>query len=61
MALACALCGGELRPTSITAEGMAQACPCGRTQIVTLNQGKLEVVAPPASELPSIIDESSEK
>lgn len=27
----CALCGGELRPTSLTSEGRGMACPCGRT------------------------------
>lgn len=35
-------CGGPLRPVSITAEGSAFACPCGRTTWTILTDGKLD-------------------
>jgi hypothetical protein len=46
MQLSCALCGGVLRPTAITAEGATYACPCGRTTWTQLNKGKLDLGLP---------------
>jgi len=43
MQLSCAHCGGELRPTAITAAGATYACPCGRTTWTQLAEGKLDV------------------
>ena len=43
MALACALCGGELRPIAITAEGQTESCPCGSMKITRLNKGELDL------------------
>ena len=41
MPLSCAHCGGELRPTAITAAGATYACPCGRTTWTKLVEGKI--------------------
>ena len=41
----CRACGGEPSPTAITSEGVAYACPCGRTTWTQLAQGKLDVMS----------------
>lgn len=41
--LHCALCGGALRPVSVTSEGSVEQCPCGRTSITRLVKGSLVV------------------
>lgn len=43
----CALCGGELKVTAITAAGVTKACPCGRTTWTQLTAGKLDVLPKP--------------